>query len=580
MLILGLHDGHNSGATLLSDGVIVASISEERLTRNKNEIGYPRRSIDDVLRLAGCAPADLDAIVYASNFMHSEAHLRNATEWYRVGPEEQRIESSRAPEYLRAIFDIRRRERIEQVIEQLGGTSERISFVDHHLAHAAAAYFGSPFPFDEPTLILTADGAGDGMCATVSIGRGAEIERLAGTKREASLGKIYSRVTFLLGLTPWEHEYKVMGLAPYAEPKRSAAISKLFRNIVVVAEDGLTFRTPGAIQASFSYHYLREHLERARFDEISGGVQMYTEEMLCEWVQQCVDKTGIRRLACGGGVFMNVKANMRIAELDCVDDLFVFPSCGDESLSFGAVWLEYYRRQCERGGSQQQVEKRFLSDICLGASYSQNEIQSAIDADVPGTGCTVERFDDVEEQIAARLADNRVVARFAGRMEWGARALGNRSILANPREWRNVEKINAMIKMRDFWMPFAPSMLAEAQGRYLRNPKNIISPFMMLAYGTTRQAEADLGAAIHPRDKTARAQFVEKERSPEYWSVLKSFEGRTGQSAVLNTSFNLHGYPLVNTPGDAIDVFLRSGLDCLALENHLITKPAPAGPDA
>ena len=225
------------------------------------------------------------------------------------------------------------------------------------------------------------------------------------------------------------------------------------------------------------------------------------------------------------------------------------------------------------GSAADVAEKRYLNDICLGASFGDHEIRVAMDRALPGSGCAIAQHDNIEAEIADRLATNNVVARFAGRMEWGARALGSRSILANPREWRNVEKINSMIKMRDFWMPFAPSMMAEQQGRYLKNPKSIRSPFMMFAYETLPLAEQHLGAAIHPRDRTARAQFVEKEHKPSYHKLLKAFEDKTGQSAVLNTSFNLHGYPLVNSPEDALDVFLRSGLDCLALENVLITKP-------
>ncbi len=569
MLILGIHDGHNSGATLLRDGVIAASVSEERLSRVKNEVGYPRRSIDDVLRIAGCTKDDLDAIVYASNFMHSENHLRTVAEWYRVGKEDQQKDKLKTPEYLRAIFNTRRQERIDQAVEHLGGSPERISFVDHHLAHAAAAYHGSHYRADEPVLVLTCDGAGDGLSATVSIGERGTLRRVSATKRDASVGKLYSRVTYLLGLTPWEHEYKVMGLAPYADPKRAAKLRDVFRGLVVLGDDGLTFKVAGDLETNYSYFYMREQLERARFDEISGAVQAYVEELLCDWVRNCIAKTGIRRIACGGGVFMNVKANLRISQLAEVEDMFVFPSCGDESLSLGAAWLEYHRRAGDK------AIHTSLPDAYLGGSFTESQVRAAIDRGLVNSECAVERQADVEASVAGCLARNQVVARFAGRMEWGARALGNRSILANPREWRNVEKINSMIKMRDFWMPFAPSMSLEKQGRYLKNPKQILSPWMMFAYETLPLAAEHLGAAVHPRDRTARAQIVRREANPRYWNLLQHFESHTGMSAVLNTSFNLHGYPLVYSPEDAIHVFLNSGLDCLALEDFLITKKSP-----
>lgn len=569
-VILGIHDGHNSGATILVDGKIEASVSEERLTRVKNEVGYPTHSIEEVLCIAKVKPCDLTRVVFASNYMHTAEHLKGAEEWYRAGVGDRSVEPTEA---LKANLDRRRKERVNQLVEHLGVPEKSISFVDHHAAHAAAAYYGSAFSLHDPVLILTCDGSGDGVSSTVSIGQNGNIERVAFTGREASLGKIYSRVTYHLGLTPWEHEYKVMGLAPYAYQNKAAELSNVFKNLVKLSDDGLTFNAVNNAHTNFLYDYLRANLERRRFDEVAGAIQIYTEEMLCAWVTQCIEKTGISRLACGGGVFMNVKANMRIAQLDCVESMTVFPSCGDESLSFGAVWMEYYRHISE-SRSKPQNEKVFLSDIYLGSEFSSEQIEDAIDEVIPGTDCTISRHENIEEEIARLLSIDMVVARFAGRMEWGARALGNRSILANPRSWSNVEKINSMIKMRDFWMPFAPSMLAEDQERYILNPKKLSSPYMMFAFETLPLASKHLGAAIHPRDRTARAQLVEKSVNPRYHRLIKEFKNLTGQSAVLNTSFNLHGFPLVRSPADALDVFLRSGLDFLALDNYLISKPA------
>jgi carbamoyltransferase len=568
MLILGIHDGHNCGATLLRDGKVIASISEERLSRRKNDVGYPRRAIDEIMRIAGCSGDDLTAVVYASNFMHSEEHLRSATEWYRVGHEDQQKDKLKAPSYLRAVFETRRAERIQQAVDHLGGGPQRIAFVEHHLAHAAAAYYGSPFPTGEPVLVLTCDGAGDGLCATVSIAQNGVLRRLAETRRDASIGKIYSRITYMLGLTPWEHEYKVMGLAPYADPQRSAALHDVFKQLVLLGDDGLTFRTAGDLEASYSYFFLREKLERVRFDEAAGGIQSYTEELLCQWVRKCVAATGVRRIACGGGVFMNVKANLRIAQLEEVDDIFVFPSCGDESLSFGAAWNEYYRRQTANGAPFARVA---FEHAYVGPALSN--IERSLEKHLANSGCSVRRHENIEQEVAGRLAKNQVVARCAGAMEWGARALGNRSILANAREWRNVERINSMIKMRDFWMPFAPSLMADQQTRYIKNPKGLRSPFMMFAFESTALGQEHLGAATHPRDRTARAQLVEQSHNPRYYSLLQHFERASGAAGLLNTSFNLHGFPLVSGADDALDVFLRSGLDCLALDDHLITKP-------
>ncbi|MDG1286932.1 MAG: carbamoyltransferase C-terminal domain-containing protein [Rickettsiales bacterium] len=569
MKILGIHDGHNSGATLLIDGEIVAAVCEERLTRNKNEVGYPRLSIDEVINIAGIASDALDQVVYASNFMHSMDHLSKANIWYRAGKEDQQRDAKREKTYLKAVFDVRKQERIQQAVKHLGVSPENVSFVEHHLAHGAAAYYGAPFELDEPVLILTCDGAGDGVSASVSIGNGTKIERIAETKRKASLGKVYSRVTYALGLTPWEHEYKVMGLAPYAEQKYAEEIRDILKEHLTLSEDGLSFELVTDLESSYIYYFLRDRFECKRFDAISGGVQMFTEELLREWVLRVVEHTGIRKVVCGGGVFMNVKANKFIGELDCVDELFVFPSCGDESLSFGAVWLEYARLAGEAAGKARTP----LEHLYLGREFSDTEIDTAIKQAIGTSGCTYQHYDAINPTVAKLLAENHIVARFSGRMEWGARALGNRSILANPREWPNVEKINAMIKKRDFWMPFAPSMLAEESDRFLVNPKGFKSPYMMLAYDTNPESSQEIGAAVHPRDKTARAQFVKRDTNLGYWELIKAFGDETGTYCVLNTSFNLHGYPLINTPAEALDVFLNSGLDYLALGDYLVAKP-------
>lgn len=576
MKILGIHDGHNCGATLLVDGKIVAAVCEERLTRRKNEMGYPRKSIDEVLDIAGVAASDLDQVTYASNFMHTAEHLDRAVEWYRAGREEQIRDHQRDKTYLQAVFDRRRHERIAQASEHLGISADKISFVEHHLAHGAAAYYGAPFDLDQPTLILTCDGAGDGLSATVAIGHGTKIERIAATTRRASLGKVYSRVTYLLGLQPWEHEYKIMGMAPYAEQKYAEEIRDILKEHLKLSEDGLCFELAHDLESSYIYYFLRDGFERKRFDAISGGVQMFTEELLQEWVKNAVAHTGIRRVVCGGGVFMNVKANKLVGELDSVDELFIFPSCGDESLSFGAVWSEYSRLAGEDAGKAREP----LQHLYLGREFDDSTIKAIVEQRITGTDCEVRRYDDIDRTVAKVLASNNVVARFSGRMEWGARALGNRSILTNPGEWANIEKINAMIKKRDFWMPFAPSLLAEESDRYLVNPKGLVSPFMMLAYDTKESTEREICAAVQPRDKTARAQFVTRQANPSYWNLIKAFEAETGTACVLNTSFNLHGYPLINTPDEALEVFFDSGLDYLAVGNYLVAKPGRSLPEA
>lgn len=568
--ILGVHDGHNCGATVSRNGEIIASVSEERLSRVKNEVGYPRRAIDEVLRIAGISGVDLHEVAYASNFMHSRETLQNIDTWYPVGLRDQRTAASKPRDYERIIFETRKAERLAQVCDHLGTAEADISFVEHHLAHLAGAYYTAPtLRPGQRALGLTCDGAGDGLCATVSLCDGNTIERISETGRHASLGKIYSRITYLLGMTPWEHEYKLMGMAPYADPDRASAAADQLRPLLKFSDDGLAFETATELSTNYCYEYLRDAYERVRFDTIAGAAQLYTEEMLVDWVRQTIQKTGISDVVCGGGVFMNVKANMMIAQLPEVTSFYVMPSASDESLSIGACLHRYYQEagEIDHGAS-------VLSNLYLGSDFDHEAETRAVRDGVNGSGIDIREANDVDQGIVDLLASGEIVARCRGRMEWGARSLGNRSLLAPANDSRVIDRLNASIKQRDFWMPFAPSIRAESASRYYDDPKKLNPRFMTLAFLSKPEARGDLAAAAHPRDHTIRPQLVEAEASPDYHRLLTGFEEKTGHGVVLNTSFNLHGEPIVCTPGDAISTFQRSGLQHLALNGFLLSKQA------
>jgi carbamoyltransferase len=566
--ILGIHDGHNSGATLVLDGTVVASVSEERLTRQKNEVGYPEQAIADVLRIGGVDPADLDEVVYASLFMHARNYLTDVEPWYKVGIADQRAVEAKPKDYQKLIFDQRKQERIDDVVRQLGVAEDRVSFVEHHLAHLTAAYYTAPWREPgRPVLGITCDGAGDNLCATVTICRDNDFERIAKTGRHASLGKIYSRVTFLLGMTPWEHEYKIMGMAPYAEPERAAKAAQPFRDLLGYSDDGLGFALKSELSTNFCYEYLREAFERVRFDTICGAVQCFIEEMLVDWVKACVAKTGIRDIVAGGGVFMNVKANKLIADLPEVDRLYVMPSGGDESLSIGAALYRHYQRT---GGTDHKASR--IDNLYWGASFDVGAEEAALAAARQEASLVVSTPNDMNAALADLLASGETVALCRGRMEWGARALGNRSIVTSANDFSRVDEINRAIKKRDFWMPFAPSIREEAANRYIEDGKDLKPWFMTLAYAAREEGYKDIIAGSHPRDRTLRPQVVTARANPDYHAMISGFDQRTGRGAVLNTSFNLHGEPIVYTPGDALRVLRLSGLKHLALNNFLITK--------
>jgi carbamoyltransferase len=569
MKILGIHDGHNASAALLEDGQILAAVQEERLTRRKNEPGYPKRAIEEVLKIANCSTKEIDKVALATKFMHPKEFFLSF-EWYKKGYKDQLKErklSSKKREYF---LGERLKERKRTIYAHLGISENKIEIVEHHTAHAATAYFGSPWASrKDKVLVLTLDGSGDGICATVNIGENGKIKRIAFTKSKASLGKIYSRITFLLGMKPWEHEYKVMGLAPYADSEGVKKSYQILDRLIGLSKDGLTFKPKTRLWTNYCYSYLKEKLENHRFDWIAGAIQKLQEELVTQWVKNAITKTVLHKIACGGGSFMNVKTNMLIAELKGVEDLFIFPSCGDESLSIGAAyWI--YSKWLEKNHKKIKIPP--LGPIYFGPEFSEEEIKKAIKEKRIEKKYRVRKEKDINKKIASLLVSRKIVARFSGRMEWGARALGNRSILMDPRNREGIRELNASIKQRDFWMPFAPTILYERQHEYLINPKNIESPYMIMAFRTTEKGKKDLSAALHPYDFTARPQILKKEFNPEYYNLIKEFEKKTGVGAVLNTSFNLHGEPIVCTPEDAISTFERSGLKFLALGNYLISK--------
>jgi carbamoyltransferase len=572
MKIVGIHDGHNASVCLLEDGHIRSALQEERLARIKNFMGFPSRALKATLKSAGLSFEDVDLIAMHSKHMPKIINREQLLQEYRHSGSidmylRRFVKGIVKKTFLKEMYlESRRRERVQEILKQ-GFKYEKIIFVDHHLAHAAAAYYGSPWRGEEEVLVLTNDAGGDELCATVNIGRNDSIERIAEIPVSHSVGYIYSMLTFILGMVPEEHEYKVMGMAPYVSEGYVERFNRVLEKLVEFDEStgGLTwYRTNGCPHTQFSYRFFRRLTELQRFDAICGGLQRFLEDFLLTWVRNCIRKTGIRKLALSGGVFMNVKANMRILELPEVDSLFVCPSCGDESNAFGAAYQVYAEALSKK---DEKVTISPLRDLYWGLEYKEEEIEDLLKQE----HLHYERKDDIEKEIALLLSRGEIVARLKGRMEFGARALGNRSILADPRNAGVIRIINEMIKNRDFWMPFAPSILKEREKDYVVNPKAMKAPYMIICFDATNEVD-HLKAACHPYDKTIRPQIVEEDWAPDYARLIKQFEKITGVGAVLNTSFNLHGYPIVCSPEDAIDVFLKSGLQYLALENFLVRK--------
>ncbi len=583
MYVLGIHDGHNASAVLLKDGRVVAGVQEERPRGAKNALGIPRMAIQDVLSQTGLTTADIGWValsgLHGGEFLEIDESIQPAEQiirWHQAVYDQKSINLKTfvrrfIPDSLyESLRGNQVRQRRLDLVVSLGFNRERIRMVEHHTAHAASAYYGWG-KLTEPILILTNDGMGDEVCASISIGQNGHFKRLASVPYTESVAEIYALTTFLLGMVPLEHEYKLMGMAPYAPLRQAEDLYKMLANLIEFDNDGgLTWRRKNGVPAFSSAHrYFEKLYSRRRFDYICGGLQKFVEEFLKKWVGNTIRETGVRKIALSGGIFMNVKANKLLMEMDEVEDLFVFPSCGDETNAVGAAyWV--YAEQCRKIGKPVDIEP--ISDLYWGKGFSNDEIEQAISEFSFSNKVRVETPQDIERRVAELIASGHIVARFSGRMEFGARALGNRSILANPSDPQVIKTINEMIKKRDFWMPFAPSVTAERACRYISKPKHVPAPYMILAFDSIPEKMPVFAAGVHPYDGTARPQEVMEKHNPRYFRLIKYYGEITGEEIILNTSFNLHGFPIAYTPRQALTTLDNSGLQHLAIGSFLVSK--------
>ncbi|HMP60889.1 MAG TPA: carbamoyltransferase C-terminal domain-containing protein [Gemmatales bacterium] len=560
MIVLGIHDGHDAGVALVRDGRLVLCSSEERRRNVKNWAGVPTESLQAVFQRSGIVPKDIDLIALSGlirNMTPSRDYKPGTTVLFSLAWLGRTQTATRWGRWLLA--KIRKRRELLAALADLGLDDKRIVPFDHHLCHAATAYFHRPW--SESATILTMDGAGDGLCATVGVGEGGEMKVLAQTPKFHSVAAwMYSAVTAHLGLRPYEHEYKVMGMAPYGQAEYCADV---FRRAFTV--DGLQFRNHTGRLGRGMQGYLLKRLANQRFDNVSAACQLVFEELVVQWARNAMAATGVNRLCAAGGAFLNVKANKLIRELPEVEKLYVYPASDDGGTPFGAALLGYQQLCQERG---HKLEFDLPRDMYLGLEFSDQECEVA----ARESGLRVQQLSDPARTTGELLAAGKILGRFSGREELGPRALGNRSILADARDLRVIRKLNFAIKQRDFWMPFAASVLAEDADRYIKN----LSPWpfwMIEAFDSTPLGAEALVAGTHPFDLTIRPQVV-NELNPSYRDVIRAFRSKTGVGGLLNTSFNLHGYPIVGTPEIAIDTLKKSDLDGVVLGPYLVEKPS------
>ena len=607
MKVLALQLEKSSGCALMIDGEIVFSSSEERFTRIKSDSLFPKRSIKAALEYGKIKANELDKILicstevtlYASLVnLYSSLNVKDQLRMMKLYWEPKLIENKKRSflyflkdkiQFNRYPFNSKQakifpflrknfKHKIDQndqkkpfqsskdakivsnffksiICDYLKVDQKIIKHVDHHTCHAAYAFFGSPIRHPN-SLVFTADAFGDYLSGTISkyVKKKNILKRVKSySHTQFQLARIYRFVTIYLRMLGDSHEYKVMGLAPYYDGFRYKEVEKVFERMQKVRGVNLVFNR----NIKNIFYYLEKELFSYRFDYIATALQNFTEKILVKWFQNSLSKFGGSHITFSGGQSMNVKANYQISKIKKIKKIFVCGSGTDDTLPIGA---------CYDYASKNKKKTIPLKNMYLGinADYKIKDLKKFSKYKI--TKVTSLR------QVLNCLIKHQIIAVCRNRAEMGQRALGNRSILADPRFAQNIHKINNAIKQRDFWMPFAPVILNEYQKKLIKNPKNIDSPFMTFAFETTPFAHKNLIAAIHQADKTARAQILSKKHNKDLWKLIYLFYKKTGVPGLLNTSFNLHGYPIVNTIFDAKNVFEKSDLTALWLNNHIIEK--------
>lgn len=567
MYILGISCFyHDAAAVLIKDGRIIAAAEEERFSRKKHDSSFPKNAIAFCLKKAGITSQNLDYVVfYEKPFLKFERILLNTLKYT---PRSLSFFQESMKEWFFDKLWIK-----SHIATELNISTNKLLFSEHHLSHMASSFYVSPF---KSSALLSIDGVGEWTTTSWGVGNDTKIEIKEELQFPHSLGLLYSAFTVLCGFEANEGEYKLMGLAPYGKPQYVEEVKKVFTTV----EDG-SF----ALNLDyFSYHYDVNGIYTKNFEELFGtvnkkpesiteyyadiaaSVQKVFEEELVTLAQYVHKKSGEENLCFSGGVALNSKANWEIAKRSGFKNIYIQPSAGDAGGALGAAYWVYHQVLGKK--------RTFVMDHAyFGEEHSQEHTQQFLEKE----NISYKKFSNTEklvEYLVDRMSKGNVVGWVQDEFEWGPRALGHRSIIADPRSLSMKDTVNKKIKFRETFRPFAPSTTLENADKYfITNNKQKQFPFRFMLYvvSVKKEQKQHLGAITH-LDGTARPQFVTKDVNPLYHNLINTFGQKTGTAVVLNTSFNLKGEPIVNTPREAYSTFTRSGLDILVLGNNIITK--------
>ncbi|MCA9136590.1 MAG: carbamoyltransferase [Planctomycetales bacterium] len=557
---------HDSAAVLMVDGEIVAAAQEERFSRKKHDADFPTAAVDFCLRRAGISAADLDYVgFYEKPLLKFDRLLETYLSYAPIG---FRSFWKAMPNWVTEKLHLRRE--IRRGLDNL--YRRRIVFCHHHQSHAASAFF--PSPFDEAA-ILTMDGVGEWATSTMGIGRGNKIELTDEIRFPHSIGLLYSAFTYYCGFRVNSGEYKLMGLAPYGQPKYASLIKE---RLVKIHDDGsfelnmdyfgycqsLTMTTPrfhrlfgrGPREMDSSIEPLDQ--------DLAASIQVVTEEIVLRSAVHLHEKTKAKNLCLAGGVALNCVANGRLLREGPFDRVWIQPAAGDAGGALGVAQLIWYQLI---GNLRDPCQPDSQRGSLLGPQYSPQEVREVMGS----CGAVYDSYADTQEldqKTAALLADGKVVGRFSGRAEFGPRALGNRSILGDPRRPDMQSTMNLKIKFRESFRPFAPAVLAGHATEYFGIGAEQTSPYMLLVC----QTKGDALPAVTHVDGSARVQTVDDQANPRFAALLNEFHRQTGCPVLINTSFNVRGEPIVGSPADAYRCFMKTRMDALVIEDCLLLK--------
>ncbi len=582
---------HDSAAAIIVDGKILAAAQEERFTRKKHDASYPYNAVKFVLEFAKLNLSDVDHIVfYEKPFLKFERLLET---YVAFAPRGFKQFTKSMPTWLREkLFQKNMLMKLLKEHDQNFVNEKKIYFSEHHLSHAASAFFPSPF---KDAVVLTADGVGEWATTTVAIGKDQDLSIKKEIHFPHSLGLLYSAFTYYTGFKVNSGEYKLMGLAPYGEPKY---VSLIKDNLIDVKEDG-SFKlsqeyfdyATGLKMTSDKFHNLfgkepRDNKEDKLTEfhmDVAASIQKVTEEVMIKMAKSLKNEFNYKNLCLAGGVALNCVANGKILEQRIFENIWIQPAAGDAGGSLGAA-LAVWHLELK---NKRQISNNQMQGSYLGPSYTQEEIEKELKKN--NADFKVLNENEIIEKTAESLKNGEAVGWFQGRMEFGPRALGGRSILGDPRSSLMQKNLNLKVKYRESFRPFAPSVLREDVDKWFKINED--SPYMLLVAEVLDEKKikmtdeeknlfgidklnikrSDIPAVTHV-DYSARIQTVHSETNPKYYSLIKKFKEKTNCSVLINTSFNVRGEPIVNTPNDAFNCFMGTEMDKLVIGNCFLDK--------